>query len=388
MSKANAIGTGALILSANADQMLSGLHSAGKAATKEAAKIGRDVQKAADKGGGRSGGGGLFGGLLGGLLGGGGLAGGIAGGAIVAGIGLLTKGLQGLSQGFEELQKRTEGGDKGSLNAISGSLSLIKDAGLTILQKVLNAAAPAIVKLTEVALNLFDRVGPLIGDLAGFFGLLGSLAAELAMQVLNLIPPFEGVGFTAMDAFRFAGKAAAYFFDSLKAGAGVIAYVSGYIVEGLGHVTTAIADVVKMAAGLAAKLPESIRPTWIGDAASAVDGFGARVKDAGKSMRDWGKGAVMGFGESAPMVSTFFDGFAKRVAETKKGIEGMVEPLKLGLSGAFEQGTAAAYSITAKFSANSMLAESRRQLQEQQKANGILGQIRDRLNNAPVIKGM
>jgi hypothetical protein len=377
VSKANAIGTGALILSANADKMLSGLSSAGKAATKSAEKIGGDIKGAVDKGATQGGGlgiGGLFGKLLGGIGRG-------------IGFGLITEGVKGIAGAFEDLQKRASGADKGALNSIKGSFLLIKDAGLGLLQRVLTAAAPALAKLTDVALNLFDRFGPLAENLVAGFAEILFVVGELALEVMGLIPAFEGFGVTGLDIARMVAKGFGYVWDTLKAGAGVIAYVSGYIVEGLGHVTTAIADVVKMAADLAARLPESIRPTWIGDAASAVDGFGARVKEAGKSMRDWGKGAVMGFGSSSGAIDSWFEGVAKRIGETRKGIEGMVEPLKLGLSGAFEQGSAAAYSITAKFSANSMLAESRRQLQEQQKTNGILGRIHDRLNNAPVIRG-
>jgi hypothetical protein len=111
---------------------------------------------------------------------------------------------------------------------------------------------------------------------------------------------------------RAVGTGVAYVWDTVKAAAGAVAWVSGGIVQGFGKVLEIVALAAKQLDALARELPEAIRPDWVGKAAAAVDGFAGKVGDVGAGMSKWGAEAVMGFGGAAAQFNKWFDGVEAR----------------------------------------------------------------------------
>lgn len=369
MANNNAIGTGALILTANADRMLAGMDAAGDAASKKAATISQKVGKATD--------GGKGGGLLGNILGG--VAGGLAGAGLFT---ALVKGPELALRAFEELDKRATGFDKGALAGIKQSFHSLQNAGLGILQKFVSAAAPAIMVLAGALLNLFEKLNPVIQGVASVFEAFAFTFAELLSELIDSIGDL-GIdttdwGKNTLDVLEAIGKGFAYVWDTVKAGAGVLAVVAGVITEGLGLIVKMIGDAVLKLSELAQQLPESIRPDWIGDVGNTVKGWGASIDGFGERMRNWGVGAIQGFGNSAVAVEGFFNRVRGRLADVKADIADLGAATELKLSGAFQRGSTDAYKIIARSSTDGMLEgqnAAKKQLEEQRKGNGILNKI-------------
>ncbi len=341
MASNNAIGEGALILTTSADRMLAGLDSVQKQAGAKAKGIADSVDK-----GSKSKSGGFLSGLVGGL----------------AGAGIFTalvKGPELAMRAFAELEKRATGLDKGALQGIKQTFRGIQSAGLGILQKFVTAAAPAIMVLGQTLLKLFEKLSPLISGVAEVFEVFGFVCASVIEAIVDSLGGLEGStegwGETTLNVLRVVGKAFAYVWDTLKAGAGVIAVVAGLVVQGFGKIVEVVGQAIKMLSDLASVLPEEIRPDWLGQAGQVVEGWGAQINEIGKGMREWGKGAVLGFGQSAAAVDAWFNGVAERMKTTKQGLEAMAGTMQLKLTGAMLGGSAEAFSTVAKFQSGSQI---------------------------------
>ena len=386
------MGTGVLTISASADGMLSDLNKVEKQATKAAKDISQKVEKAAE---------GKGGGILGRLFGGaavGGIAG-FAAGAAFAGI---TEGAKLLAESFEALEEKATGLDKGALKGIRDSLEALKGAGLGLLQKVLTAAAPAIMTLADNVLAFLDKMEPTIDRVAqGFealiyvgsevFGVILDGVADVitsvsdwASEITGISVSSTGMGSVVLGVLRVVGKGFAYVWDTLKAGAGVMSVITGVIVEGFGKILAVVGDSITELVSLVESVMGDTMPKGFRDAADAVKGWGDKVEKTGKGLRDWGMKAVGGFGDSADKVDGFFDRVEGRLQNQKDKIAGMgkeadkVAAGKLQLSGANLAGSTGAYSIMAKFQAGNILSGDipKQQLKQQEKANQILVDIK------------
>lgn len=396
---ANTIGTGALVLTANADKMLSGLDKAGKQAATKAANISDKVSKAANPSSAK--GGGFLSGLLGGAF-----SGGVFGAAAGAGFAVVTKGLHLLVAGFEELETKATGFDRKALFAIRQSFTSIKNAGLSVLQKVFTSLAPAIVNATELFMKLFKRAEPAINaagsvleklsftvtELAGVFvDFLDDVSAKalgLVGGVSDLSVSMDDFANLAVAGLRQVALGFAYVWDGIKVGTGIVAVVAGIIVKGLAAIVGAVADAVGKLAELGNELPEALRPEWLGRAAETVKGFTDNVQDVGEGMIDRGLGAIQKFGESADVVRGAFDRMDRRLGATKKQIADIITPLDVKLSGAFQKGSTEAYSIVARNQTGNMLAESNAKVQQRLLAqnNALLTQLINTVAGAQIIK--
>lgn len=423
MAGSNAIGTGALVLSANADGLVSGLASAEKSTVSFSRRIMNTV-------GGLAGG---PGGLLSRLLFGRGEVGedgktlgrvgglvsrvkgmfradgklGLLGGFLFgAGVGGALLAFQAIPAAFEEMQQRARGADRGGLAAVKGSLQAIAGAGLELLTKVLTAAAPAIVAVAESLIAFLDRMGPQIRAIIDGFGDILFVGAEVFAATLDGIAGLveamggwaasfglvsaagERSGSVVMRVLRTIGVGVGYLWDTFKAGAGVIAWVAGVIVSGFGKVLKVIGDAVQALADLASVLPEAIRPDWVGRAAAVVAGWGKDVEGVGVGLQNWGRDALNGWGRTADRIGGWFDMIAAKKDRLAEGIANLAVPTQVKLAGANERGSAGAYSIVAKYQAGNFLAENvaKQQLREAKEGNKILQRIEAGQAKAPVLR--
>jgi hypothetical protein len=142
--------------------------------------------------------------------------------------------------------------------------------------------------------------------------------------------------------------------DTIKAGAGAISYVSSFIVDGFGLVIDALHSVID----LATELPDAIKPDWIDDFAKGLDKTAEKSHEIGESMRNWGKGTFNNFGKSAGDVDKWFNNLEARMnekPEKKKrggGLAGDDVEIDAGknmFAGAFEKGTKEAYQVIARY---------------------------------------
>lgn len=402
MAGNNTIGHGALIVSANIDKLGSGLAAA-------EGKINQFATKAS-KGGFLSG---LFGkisgffGKIGSLAGAAakGAAGGIGavlGGLFTAGaFGILLK----LPEIIEKVKDKATGTDSGALAGITDAFQRLQDAGEKLIVKVLVALAPAFTRFADIALEALDRFGPTLDKiLAGIetwafvgvevFGVIVEAVTEVIAQVVSwsneiagVADTTEGTGQAIMRWLRNIGKGFAYVWDTVKAGAGIIAWVAGKIIQALGWVIKKLGEVITLAADLADKLPAALRSRLgldgLRPAAEFMKGLGSEVDAVGEKFEKWGERQVNAFGDSAKAVDKWFDGVEERLRQRKADLAKEVfEPLKeTKLAGAMHRGGTEAYSVVAKFQAGNLMAtdNAKAMLQAQREANRKLDKIDDAL---------
>jgi hypothetical protein len=350
--------------------------------------------------------GGLLSRLVGGEKGGGGgflataiggFAGGIAGALTAAGISKFFSLLHDLPELTQRLGGKATGSDLGALQSVSQGFVRIQEGvdflmtkGLALLAPAFGAALDAASAFGEKTGPLFEKVGAalevivytgaeLFGEfLSGVADVLNSIEGW-ARETLGLADTTQGAGDQMFAVLRLVGKGFAYVWDTVKAGAGVVSVVVGYIAEGFGTVIKVVGQAVEQLAKLAEQLPESIRPDWIGKAADAVKGWGDSIDTAGQKMVAWGKGAVMAWGDSSAAVDVWFDKVQGRLAERKKAFENPI-PLKPQLAGAFQAGSKEAYSVVAKFQAGGTITGQdipKQQLKELRDIEHILLDMRN-----------
>lgn len=420
MAGANAIGTGALILTASSDKLGPALNAAeskiGKFAGSADKAVGSRFGRFLDAVGSRFGG--LVGiargvfdrvtGLAGGMVGRvkglfskiGGLAGGaikglLAGGAIGAGFGLATKGIEGLlklPELIDKVKDKAKGGETGALDGILRGFERLSDAAERLFVRGLVAAAPAFTRVADLLLGFLDRMSPAIDKASARFEVFAFVAAELfgvgldllgdlidtvdewAASILGTANTTDGAGDQMFKVLRIVGKGFAYVWDTVKAGAGVVSWVAGKITQALGWVVKKLAEVIEFAARLADALPDKIKARigldgW-GRAAEVVKGFGADVQNVGKDMEAWGEKQIAAWGQSVGRVEEWFNGVEQRFRDRKAALDREVKLEQPKLAGAAMKNTAESYSIVAKFNAGNTMAatDTKRQIQLLQQA--------------------
>lgn len=257
------------------------------------------------------------------------------------------------------------------------------------LTKALEAVQPVLRWIGEASKAFFavwgvllDEVISLIKDVAGGIG-------KWISETLGLKDTTVTAGGIVLGVLRGVGIALAYVWDTLKAGAGVVAYVTSFVVDGFGMVLKGLAAVVDMAR----QLPGSVRPDWVGDLAEGLDATSAKVAIIGDGMRDWGKNAVNGFGNSADDVRAWFDKIKRKLEERpepkkQKPVVGAGGPEvaatgKDQLAGALQKGSKEAYSAIVRFQSDLMFSRDdvpKQQLGALNKIDGKLGDIKDLLS--------
>lgn len=398
MASNNAIGTGALILTANADKMVAGMDRAGKLATAKAADISAKVDRAGGSGGG------FFSKLFGGAL-----TGGVIGAGIGAGLAVVTGAARLAVAAFQELEQKATGFDRKALFGIRKSVESLKAVGLGVLQKVFTAAAPAIMNITNLAvkffntylmpfvtgsIRLFEKLAFAVTELGGaFLDVMGDAiekALGLTGSVVNLDDMFEGFTKLAVDGLRILTVAFGYLWDGIKAGTGIVSVVAGGIVKAFGLIGDVIAKAIGKLDELASAMPAGYRPEWIGKAAEAVKGLAAGADELGDGMIANGLQAIGKFGESADVINGVFDRLEGRLAKQKKAIDDLSVPAEVKLGGAFQKGSTEAYSIVAKYQTGNMLKEAvdKQQLKALNDQKDLLKQLINTVAGTQVIRAI
>lgn len=390
MAGATQIGTGAVVLTANADQLLTGLDKGGAAIDKWASRAGRAADKVSDamnrrahetrrrteglkgeysadvdyskamggpkgkgKGKGKEGekGGGLFGAAL---------AGGAAGLAMAA--------LTGVGKAVGHLIEKFA-----TLNETAAKYGNI-DVGRTMR---IDGAQKAVDRMTaagdDFLLRVGEQLGPTLEKIATIVEVVGHVGAEAFASIVDGIGEAidellkwlgeivgagaltETVGDRTFAVLRAVGEGLAWLWDSAKAAAGGIALVAGSVAESFGAVLKTIGESVKALDDFIAALSPKMKVLLFGTAGANLTGglseYGARVEKIGAGIADWGANAVAGFGSSAGKINEWFD----RVEAGFNNTERLAKATGTARAGAFGKGSTEAYSVLAKFQAGNIL---------------------------------
>jgi hypothetical protein len=193
--------------------------------------------------------------------------------------------------------------------------------------------------VTDILSEAFSAIGEVIEMFASWVGEITGVG-EITMSVAEIVE----------NAWRLMATGAAYFYDTLKAGVGIVSMVAGTIVKGFGLLVGALKSVLDMAK----QLPERLRPDFLNDMIAGVDNFQNKVNNTGNDMQNWGQSQLDNFGKSAEDVGKWFDKRKDKKDEKKekKPIVGAVE--EMGKSNgasitAAIKGTKEAIGIEAKF---------------------------------------
>lgn len=383
----NAIASASVMLTANADGLTDGLDDAADKVESFA-----DGQKSKSDSGG----------FLSGL---------IFGGGIGAGIEIVSKVAEIIGAIVEKLtdaeQQKKIGLDEGSATGINNAVAAFDDLQNTasrVAGVIMGNFAPMFISATEAVASAIEELEPVLEWVSRLVGAIGFVFVEVGSTIMGAIwdvvemigewigswtglsettYTVEGVVLNVCEAI---GKALAYVWDTLKAGAGAMAYVGSYIVDGFAKLVDAFKDTIKDLLNLAGKLPNSLGGQMFRDAAGSVDGLSSRIHAAAEDMRKWGKGTFKNFGESAKQVEKYFDGLRSKYDEAKEAKEEAARPDKF--AGAVFDDSSAAYSIVAKYKAmdagGGASSPAVRQLDESRQQTVLLRRIDDKLSNNAV----
>lgn len=364
-ANSNAIGSAAVILTANADPLARGFDKAVQTTQAGAARIGKALDKAAA--------GGKVGAAEGGILGQ--AFGGFKAGAAFAVAQKVVQKVGQIPAMVRDLGEKTGGKDGGALAGLSVAFTRLERVWDRIAAKAFGALAPAFIRVADAAEEIFARLdGPTLDNLFDAFGKTAYLGAEafalVGGAVADLVKWFDeagngvwllgggavAAGKLMFDSFGQVARAIDGMWDALKAGAGIMGVVGGTIVEGFAVVVEAIAKAVREVTALADKLPGALKPAWVDGLAAGVEGAAGRVRGLAAEVRQLGIDAVKNFGQGA-VVAQWADQVVGKWEKLKKGFaEG---PMPGGqLAGAMKAGSVEAYSVVAKYQSGQAAADA------------------------------
>lgn len=282
-------------------------------------------------------------------------------------------GLQTAMDKAKALGKTFTAAEAAKMEAANDAITNAKAAFKGMFQKILIGLAPVVEKFADFAANVMQWVRPVFDWLmraTDTYAKLWMGTFEAAREVVAGVAEWVGklggemFGFTGelpsiqevfVGFFRIVGKAGAYTWDVIKFGAGAVALGIGTVIGYLEGLADKFKSVIKGIADAGAAIADALE---LPDTAARFRKLGAGAdrivsafKDAGKSMADWGRGAMAGFGKSAEA----FDSWLNKLLEPKaaaavadkmgKIIEEAPtrEPLKF--SAAIAKGSKEAYSL-------------------------------------------
>lgn len=321
---------------------------------------------------------------------------------------MLQKGGSGIQE-FIEQQKKTGAvlGDSQIAAAASASKAW-KDAKRTIsslwdgLQnRAMLIAAPVIEFASKAVTKIFNFLSPVFEWFGRGVTRVADIASAVFEQLLKwfeiavnwikeLGAEFGGIGEsipTIQEAitefFRGFGKAAAYTWDVVKAGAGAFAWMAGKALQFIAPVVDAMKDIIKEIARLGFQVAVRAGNTTLSKFFAGImfdaDKLGAKMDATGKDLEKWGEGTFTNFGQSAEDFSKWLDEAlkpkeaAKEVAKTLQDEIGeQLSPVKL--AGAVLKGSKEAYSLSVQNQLRGIATQDepiKGVLKEARKANDI-----------------
>lgn len=228
------------------------------------------------------------------------------------------------------------------------------------------AAAPVLKFIANSILGLIDFVTPVfnymerwwnkITEMSGIFwdGITaaGKEAWTWIQQTFSGLFDWVGdlptVEQTVVAVFRGIGVAAAWAWDVIKIGAGVVAIAAGAMITGFAAMTEGFNQVIQ----LGKSLPEELRPAGFNKFADSVAGFSKDTLDKGTQLTKWGTTAINNFGKSGDEFNSWLDRAlikSKEVnGELKAATEAPATSAPLKLSVAVMKGSMDAYSMVVK----------------------------------------
>jgi hypothetical protein len=241
--------------------------------------------------------------------------------------------------------------------------------------KAITAMAPAFEVVGEALGTWFELMGEVNTEVRGWLAGIIQEIGQWARELFGLGEITLTVKDVVVFAFRIMGTAAALVWDTIKAGAGVVAVVFGEVLKVIAAVSQGLIELAKA-------VPDDLRPAWVDDLISGAERANEAIYKTGRGISDWGKKAIGGFGDSAVKFNTWLDGIANKQKEKAKeaaaeavAAAGQVEAaLKKFDNAALVRGSSAEVSARLKFDFAGKTAQDRL-LAEQQKANKLLGDI-------------
>lgn len=248
---------------------------------------------------------------------------------------------------------------------IAVALTPVIQIASDIFKGVVDVAGPAIKGLGEVFRVSMEVLGPVFQGVVAWIKSVVDAVKDWAAQTGVQLPTIREV---VLSVFQAIGVAGAYTWDTLKAGVGGLAFSMSYLVEAIGNVA---------------------------DAYNALSGVTTHFADAGVAVRNWARGAVTSFGQSATAVNQFFDNLRKKKDEANANPlrppappQRRPDQFEYHATGAFLQGSKEAYSIEVQSKLASQLGVAPVDLQERiaeagEETVAALGRIEDRLSDRP-----
>lgn len=223
----------------------------------------------------------------------------------------LQKGRAGLEEFMEAARRNGEVLSSSELEAAQKASKAWEDAKKTLTKawdsvslSVASSLAPMVSKAAEVFKQIVEFAKPVIEGVSEVFkttaevvGPLFTIVSDAIKEAINWVKELGGtwgiqfptIREMTLNVFQAVGQAGAFAFDTLKAGAGGVAYAMSYLVEAVGNVTDA----------------------WN----TLANGITTHHADAGASIRRWGSDAMTSWGNSSAAVTRYFDNLRRRQTE-------------------------------------------------------------------------
>ena len=227
---------------------------------------------------------------------------------------------------------------------------------------------------TEVAKVVETWIDDAVNEVKSWIAELGELTGGW--------PTLESV---VIRACKNIGIAIGYVWDTVKAGAGVIAYVAGFVVEGFGKIIGTFKETLKEIYSALGELPGAVGEFYAARAKD-IDQWGEKMERAGQAMRNWGKGAFNSWGESAKKVESWFDRmtFKRKEEEAAAKKNEMRTDLKYKPVEAAVKGSKEDFSIQARFITDNLLGAGKK---VEEKNNDELKKVNQKLDKVIKIFG-
>ena len=316
---------------------------------------------------------------------------------------VFAKGSAGLEEFIKKQQAMGNALDANQMEAVTKAKEAISGLWAAfdgLWNKIVVAAAPVLEMVGNGIKRAMEGLQPVFDFIAGYvdglFFAWGVVLEELAADVGNLVRwlvELTGVtmnwgniahraGHLAIDVAGAGAVAWAALWDVMKAGAGAIAYVNSFVIDGFKGIVNALKETLS----LFKQLPESVRPTWLDSMIESVDNYEKKVGEAADSSRRWGMGQTKGFGDGIARTEKWVDELhkrldaknAKRAKETAQAILTplAIEPTKF--SSAILSGSQESYKLQMQNTFKGLTdpgSINKQQLDESKKQTTILKQL-------------
>lgn len=178
--------------------------------------------------------------------------------------------------------------------------------------------------------QLADGVGVVIDQVGGWVTALFAVS-DTTMSVEQVVFKFLRVGATGFG----------YMWDTVKAGAGIVAFVFSNVVDGLARLTDAFKTDIRNILLVASALPEELGGNVFKRLAEQSAGWGGGLRQGAEDMRRWGVAAYATWGNSARDAAQWMDELQERFGRAP------AEAAAAAQEGAVAARTAVAAAVTA-----------------------------------------